>query len=1141
MKINVLFTEIQAGIAVLIILLMRPGMRKLPKVYSYMLWLVVFARLLVPVSFESRFSVMPSAVESGVWLEENFGWTGMTDGGEDADGIVKNDAETDTEAVGSGLTGGGNVGIMGENSPVGTGFPANGNNENAGMAGADSSVNISHRDENLETGNDSIRHMTAQGTDLSADSMMEGGVKTDFAIEGDKGIGKGDLPQSGGNEVHGKRRLPTLWETVLLILWAAGAAVILAYNGMALILVKRRINKAERLRENIFISSQVKSPFTMGVVRPKIYLPSDLPEAEQEYIICHETVHIRRKDYLVKNMAFLLTALHWFNPFVWVAFNYMGRDMEMSCDEKVIGEMGEEIKKQYSQSLLNFAQGRCPAAMTPITFGENSVKQRVSNVLTYKSASRWAAVLGAVILFAAAGMAFTVRSNAGQDQQGSGSVSTTDPETRISAKSSSLAVRDAGASPEIIQAGFLLARKSPYGALDCWARAFTDRNGDMLYQLAADEEGFINWERVVQRGDGSFAFGESSPWPWEYDYGILMSPEDSTAEITFHMRTSVPEIYVVREKVRITESAGLYYVDHEDTWDNYRIDTGQEYEEAYGHDADNGYAEMAVLYDDAFYRAILTQLLNGDNPGFYLKYTDPVTAAKDLLHLGAGEGEVTEWHMVSATQLRSAGTEFPEWASMPAPDWLMASSASGVGSRVLVTYTFAKDGSQAEILMELKEESQGIWGLAGGGIREVYDMVWEPEMMEHGEGKADLSYVIELSNYGIYRLGAHSGLTCLWAGDVGQEAVARFSDNRLYLFQSLERAEENSADGMEVVFVYDLLTGELYREHLAIPQDYQRIFPEVDLGVDGGFVQIYGFGSKAYTLPLENLQEPLWNQKTFQQMSKEDKQAYGVDNRTYLLNHPDTLVQLSIRETERTSAFIDLDGDGVSEQVILSADPDEKGQYWEYDSYRLAVCADKGGMTESAVRGSGARVYNDIWAYSPDGEKIILVLYEDGASGDPRTCLYGYEEGELKALGEFHDDIRTCTMEDGVISGRERCDVIQTDAIHTSWRFGDSGKLEMVPQKVYDFVALNEIELLEELPVQNILPPGEEGIYFGIRYFTISPQTVRFLQTDSTFSWIYVEAADGSRGWFQMDGGKVKELGKDSSEVFGGMYYGEGF
>lgn len=373
------------------------------------------------------------------------------------------------------------------------------------------------------------------------------------------------------------------------------------------------------------------------------------------------------------------------------------------------------------------------------------------------------------------------------------------------------------------------------------------------------------------------------------------------------------------------------------------------------------------------------------------------------------------------------------------------------------------------------------------------------------------------------------------AGDVGQEAVTWFSDNRLYIFQSLERAKENSSDGVEVVFVYDLLAGELYRESLSVPENYRKIFPEIDLGVDGGFVQIYGFGSQTDTLPLENLNEPLWNRKTFRQMTPEDKQAYGAANREYLLDHPDTLVQLSVREPGQTSAFLDLDGDGSVEQVILSADPDDRGQYWKYDSYRLQV-------GECVIRGNGDRVHNDIWAYSPDGEGVILALYEDGPSGDPRTALFGYEKGELRALGEFGDDIRSCTMENGVISGRQRCEVIQTDAIRASWQIGDSGQLALVSQEVHDFVAQNEVELLEELPVQShLLPEGEDAMYHGINYFTISPQTVHFLQTDSTFSWVCVEAADGSRGWFQMDGYKVKELGKDRSEVFGGMYYGEGF
>lgn len=1098
MGINVLFLEIQVGIAVSIILLMRAGMRKLPGVYSYMLWLLVFARLLVPVSFESRFGVIPSADESRMWLEENMGWAGMIAADEIRGDTRGSDPGMDAEAVGSvpvAAENNGNAGIEGQNVHTGTDLSANGEDKSADAAGEASFVNIGH--------------MTGEMAEADIDKSKDTGT---------------DILQSAGIRTQKKWQLSTIWKMVLLMLWAAGAAVILAYNGIALILVKRQINKAECLKDNIYTSSQVKSPFTLGMVRPKIYLPADLSETEQEYIICHERVHICRKDYLAKNIAFLLTALHWFNPFVWAAFNYMGRDMEMSCDEKVIGKMGDEIKKQYSQSLLNFAQGKCPAAMTPITFGKNSVKQRVSNVLAYKSASRRAAVLGTVIIFVSAAVLFMVRSDAARQERGS--ASGTNPDTRIPVEDSSLAVRNVGASPEIIRAGFILAQKSAYGALEYWARAFTDRNGDALHQLAADEEGFMQWEMVAQRSDGSFAFGDSSPWPWEYDHEITLFPEDSSAEITFHMWTSVPEIYLVREKVRITELEGLYYVDHESTRNNYRIGTAQEYEETYARRdiyKDNsiydGYAVLAELYDDFFYRAILVHLFDSDNPGFYQQYTDPVTAAQALLHLGEGTGEVTDWLLLPGTLIDNWGKEFPTWS--------LASSKAGVGSRVIVTYTFAKDGSCIEIPMEMKEESQGIWGPVGGGIREIYRMVGEPEMIEYEEGKADSSYVIELSNYGIYRFGGHSSLTCLWAGDIGPEAVTRVSDNRLYIFQSPEWAKVNSADGAEVVFVYDFLTGELYREHLAIPWNYQEIFPEVTFEVEGGFVQVYGWG-KLHSLPLENLNEVLWDQKTFSQMTLEDKQAYGVDNRTYLLDHPDTLIQLSVREPEKTSAYIDLDGDGVSEQVILSADTDRQGQYWEYDNYRLQA-------GESVITGWGSCVYNDIWAYSPDGEKIILALYEDGASGDPRTCLFGYEKGELTELGEFCDDIRICTMENGVISGTERRDVIQTDAIHASWRISDSGKVELVPQKVYDFVALNDIELLEELPVQNILPPDEEGIYYGINHFTISPQTVHFLQTDSTFSWVYAEAADGSRGWFRMDGYTVKELGKDGSEVFYGL------
>ena len=1142
MELRLLFLQVQVGIAVLIILLMRVGMRKLPRVYSYMLWLVVFARLLFPVSFESRFGWMPSTAEGIQWLEENLGrihsaaerhsadsGDGVTIGSEDhASGEkIEVSSGTDTGYMTEGVAADSHTG-SGHMPEEAAEAGSNGNTDQGtkDVTGTDSNADtlgIPAHTFGYQTGNNSAKENIQQSGHKSGTSseIDETGSDSIVHLPSEEGSVVYLQPENASVTVEpdGIRQFLSLGRSALLTLWIAGAAVILIYNGAALILVKRKIKGAEHFRDNIYFCSQVKAPFNLGMFCPKIYLPPNLEEEEREYIICHERIHIRRKDYLAKNIAFLLTAANWFNPFVWVAFYFMERDMEMSCDEKVIMVMGQDIKKQYSQLLLDFAEGKGSIAVTPITFGENSVKQRVSNVLACRTAPKWVPVWGTLILFVSAVMMFTVRSDA-QEQTGC----------------SNYMIRTVGASTEIISLNLTLEQISPDRALECWARAFTDRNGDALFRLAWDKESFRQWEMVQQRGEGRFAFGESGLWGWAYNYEIDMPPEGTAAEITFCMCTSTAEIYLLKERVGITEREGLYYVDHHSTWDNYSIETAQEYRKIYGEDTVYGeeesiYSQMASLYDNSFYRTVLRQLTDGDDQSFYNRFTSPVSAARELLHLGEGTGEVTVWDMAPATSLRSAEVDFPAWGSVAPPYWMDSLSMAGEGSRAIVSYTFAKDGSCVEIPVELKEGSRGIWGLVGGGMREIYSRVSGSNMIEHEEGKADLTYVIELSNYGIYRLGAHSGLTCLWPGDVGPEADARIYEDKLYIFVNPEYAENNSDDGTEAVFVLDLLTGELHREHLVIPENYKDIFPGVAFGIEGGFVQIHGYGI-TYSMPLENVNEELWNHKTFRQMTEEDKQVYGTENREYLLGNPDTPVQLSVREPECTTAFIDLDGDGVTEQVILSADPDKRGQYWGYDTYRLQV-------GESVLTGYGERLYNNIWAYSPDGRRIILALYEDGSSYDPYTYLFEYKNGELNALGGFPQDIRDCTMKDGVISGMMRCDMVQTDVIYADWQIGDSGKVELVPRETYEFVVKNDIELLEDLPVQNILPPHEEGIYYGINHFTVSPQTVRFLRTDSTFSWVYVEAEDGSRGWFQMDGRLVKELEKDSSEVFGNLSFAD--
>ena len=163
-------------------------------------------------------------------------------------------------------------------------------------------------------------------------------------------------------------------------IWFLGTMLLLAYNFSALLVLLEKIKSAEHLGNNVYAMEGIGTPFTIGIVKPRIYIPNILEMEEREYIICHEKIHIKRKDYLIKNIAFLLTAVYWFNPLCWAAFRYLELDMEMSCDEAVVGQMGNDIKKPYSQSLLNFAAGQKNRAFTPLTFGEVGVKERIKNV-----------------------------------------------------------------------------------------------------------------------------------------------------------------------------------------------------------------------------------------------------------------------------------------------------------------------------------------------------------------------------------------------------------------------------------------------------------------------------------------------------------------------------------------------------------------------------------------------------------------------------------------------------------------------------------------------------------------------------------------------------------------------------------------
>ncbi len=186
-------------------------------------------------------------------------------------------------------------------------------------------------------------------------------------------------------------------------IWVIGLLVLLIYSFISVYQLKGQLKSAELIENNIFGAKNLKTPFVLGVIRPRIYLPLGLDVDERSYIILHEQTHIHRKDHIIKILGFLILSIHWFNPLVWLAFRLMSTDMELSCDERVLKNMNKDIKKPYASSLLSLSADRQILNGCPIAFGEGNIKGRIKNVLNYKRPRFWV-VIPSVILVIGAGI-----------------------------------------------------------------------------------------------------------------------------------------------------------------------------------------------------------------------------------------------------------------------------------------------------------------------------------------------------------------------------------------------------------------------------------------------------------------------------------------------------------------------------------------------------------------------------------------------------------------------------------------------------------------------------------------------------------------------------------------------------------------
>ena len=451
---------------------------------------------------------------------------------------------------------------------------------------------------------------------------------------------------------------------ILGLVWLVVIALFVAYGIYSYVkcrilvrtaVIARDITPAFRKRKSsvsVWECDRIPSPFVLGILRPRIYIPFRMGEQEQAYILAHESCHIRRFDPLWKLIAFLLLAVYWWNPLAWIAFLCMVRDMEMSCDEAVIEQFGTEIKQGYSNSLLEFAMERHPYSFAPVAFGEGDAGRRIKNVLNFKKPQTWAAIVVIVLLVVVGVSCLTNRkdSNEPQNAQKNNSeitsteaASDTEVGTEMDNTTTETTEQPATTTdPDADNPAFNFAK----ARLKKWAEAFSNRDVKQINAMTSDAaKADMKKENIL---DDNNNFGWSSPWPQlSYVDNELpgwnitdINTKENTATILYYAWTSDPHITVWAETLQYTLEDDVFTITGEQLEQYDQIASSMEFDEAYPKSLvntpmdyrANGLGE--TLNDHAM-------SANGISPDGQFDLTDPAQAATYFLNVVPDKVTVT--------------------------------------------------------------------------------------------------------------------------------------------------------------------------------------------------------------------------------------------------------------------------------------------------------------------------------------------------------------------------------------------------------------------------------------------------------------------------------------------------------------------
>ncbi len=1015
---------------ILLVILARILLKKAPKWCSYLLWGIVFVRLCCPVLPETGISLIPERLL--------------------AVGTQTRPAQVADMQLTDGRDNSGLAGDVAGSMDVAAGQNGSGGNV-VGGGTVDTTVGVSD-----------------SGYNYNAEHLQHDNVNTSVGMtgnsEGSADVVDGQNPDSTVDTGISSR---PLWLRGLALLWLIGMAGFLAFHVFSYLRMRHRIrrsdNSVRQVEPGICEIDGGHLSFVMGLIHPVIYLSSGLDPESRKVVLCHERVHLQRRDYLFKPAALVICCVHWFNPLVWLAFYLMNMDCEMSCDEKVVKLLGEESKKIYSYTLLEEASGgewkryRGGSICALLSFGEDHVKNRIRHVLDYRKPPFWMLVSAAAVLVI---LVVCLCSNPG----GGTDAVNADNDTEAGADATE-ATDMTGTSDETAE-GDLTAGEVDYEAAKTeWLTVFEQgihsrEEFSGLFDVAALED-----TRSFAGQDGIQYLGYDGVAARKLHQRILDG--DAAAHETYKDPVKAAEALLnlqggSGEMTELLYEAGRQYLFFQK--DSTRPGEGSVANVHYIF-ADGSGIDIPMVFAEESSQIWMLSLGDIDSKGRHS--TGPLDGENQARVVYAEYGPRDE-----------------NWATVAelSKKWV---------------YVKVSPGSFADVAATYQVSNYGIYAATGddAGLNCMVPGYIAPGCAAEGRSTV-------YQNVGNY-----------YTSDSYRQEMAYLKQQdsvRLYYFAASDYQDGDLDIWIDTIREYDTSgqTGENGVTDWKLPSEAQDFSADMLTAEGGYWILSQSNGTAQMKLPLLSNQ-PVWNGKVAADLTTEEADAYATAQRRDIMTNVGVVFDLSERAAQETYALLDLDGNGSAERIILR--PQMAQAVNELDHSPLDKYVFEVNTTRGETR-TAQNLGNSIYAFSPDGRQILLALMRRDEFGQCESFLFSYKNGELQEVGSFAQDIREIWVENGQIITTQSYDyILQRENLRIIYRIGSDGRLAEIPADRYDLPEQAVLHgLNKDLEVCRTPDAGSE------RFTINADHGVYFLYLDAGRQWLCVETENGVTGWLKL-------------------------